>query len=233
MYQIKCDGVSVGYEKDCIVKNCTFEIMHGDYICMIGENGVGKSTLMKGILGLAPIQAGEVKLGEGMNRTNIGYLPQQNSIQKEFPASVYEVVLSGCINKIGHSPFYKKEHKKLAYEQMKKLDIENLKNETFGNLSGGQQQRVLLARALCATDKIIFLDEPVSGLDPVVTEEFYRLLSKCNKEMGITIVMISHDLSNSLKYANKILHIRKDDYSFETIEEHLANCTKQTGKKEA
>lgn len=220
MYQIKCDNLCVGYEKDSIVKNCTFEIEKGDYICILGENGVGKSTLVKGILGLAPLQGGEILFGEGITKKNIGYLPQQNMTQTDFPASVYEVVLSGCINKIGMSPFYKKEHKKLAKENMEKLNILNLKNRQFVTLSGGQQQRVLLARALCATDKIIFLDEPVSGLDPKVTAEFYSLISWCNKSMGISIVMISHDVQNALEYANKILLIKEDDYLFTTTQDY-------------
>lgn len=231
MYQLKCENLSVGYEKDCIVKDCSFEIEKGDYICILGENGVGKSTLMKGILGLAPLQGGSILYGEGITKKNIGYLPQQNGIQTDFPASVYEVVLSGCINKIGFSPFYKKEHKLLAKENMKKLDILNLKNQPFGTLSGGQQQRVLLARALCATDKLIFLDEPVSGLDPKVTAEFYELLSKCNRTMNISIVMISHDIQNALQYANKILVIREKDYLFTTVQEYK-DSVKGTGYAE-
>lgn len=220
MYQLKCENLSVGYEKDCIVKNCSFEIEKGDYICIIGENGVGKSTLMKGILGLVPLQGGEILFGEGVTKRNIGYLPQQNGVQTDFPASVYEVVLSGCINKIGYSPFYKKEHKLSAKENMRRLDILDLKNQPFGTLSGGQQQRVLLARALCATDKLIFLDEPVSGLDPRVTAEFYALLSKCNRTMNISIVMISHDIQNALKFANKVLVIREADYLFTTVDNY-------------
>ncbi len=220
MYQLKCENLSVGYEKDCIVKNCSFEIEKGDYICIIGENGVGKSTLMKGILGLVPLQGGEILYGEGVTKRNIGYLPQQNGVQTDFPASVYEVVLSGCINKIGYSPFYKKEHKLSAKENMGRLDILDLKNQPFGTLSGGQQQRVLLARALCATDKLIFLDEPVSGLDPRVTAEFYALLSKCNRTMNISIVMISHDIQNALKFANKVLVIREADYLFTTVDKY-------------
>ncbi len=220
MYQLKCENLSVGYEKDCIVKNCSFEIEKGDYICIIGENGVGKSTLMKGILGLVPLQGGEILYGEGVTKRNIGYLPQQNGVQTDFPASVYEVVLSGCINKIGYSPFYKKEHKLSAKENMRRLDILDLKNQPFGTLSGGQQQRVLLARALCATDKLIFLDEPVSGLDPRVTAEFYALLSKCNRTMNISIVMISHDIQNALKFANKVLVIREADYLFTTVDNY-------------
>lgn len=220
MYQLKCENLSVGYEKDCIVKNCSFEIEEGDYICIIGENGVGKSTLMKGILGLVPLQGGEILFGEGVTKRNIGYLPQQNGVQTDFPASVYEVVLSGCINKIGYSPFYKKEHKLSAKENMRRLDILDLKNQPFGTLSGGQQQRVLLARALCATDKLIFLDEPVSGLDPRVTAEFYALLSKCNRTMNISIVMISHDIQNALKFANKVLVIREADYLFTTVDNY-------------
>ena len=220
MYQLKCENLSVGYEKDCIVKNCSFEIEKGDYICIIGENGVGKSTLMKGILGLVPLQGGEILYGEGVTKRNIGYLPQQNGVQTDFPASVYEVVLSGCINKIGYSPFYKKEHKLSAKENMRRLDILDLKNQPFGTLSGGQQQRVLLARALCATYKLIFLDEPVSGLDPRVTAEFYALLSKCNRTMNISIVMISHDIQNALKFANKVLVIREADYLFTTVDNY-------------
>jgi zinc transport system ATP-binding protein len=150
---------------------------------------------------------GVIETGEGLFPNEIGYLPQQTVVQRDFPASVREIVLSGCLSRTGMRPYYNRSEKKLAHENIKKLGIENLTNRCYRDLSGGQQQRVLLARALCATRKMLLLDEPVSGLDPKVTAEMYSIISRLNKEDGITVIMISHDAAASLKYANHILHI--------------------------
>ncbi|MBO4251797.1 MAG: ABC transporter ATP-binding protein, partial [Clostridia bacterium] len=186
-----------------------FDIESGDYIAIVGENGAGKSTLMKTLLGLLPPVSGEIVFGEGLKKNEIGYLPQQTVVQKDFPASVWEVVISGCLSKTGLRPFYNKEEKKAALENIEKMGLTDLKTRSYRELSGGQQQRVLLARALCATKKILLLDEPVSGLDPIVTAEMYELIEKLNKD-GTTIIMISHDIRSALDYANKILHVGKE-----------------------
>ncbi len=206
MSQIVCKNLSVGYEGKTVLENLNFEINQGDYLCIIGENGSGKSTLMKTLLGLQPKLSGEIIYGDGLKSNEIGYLPQQTVVQKDFPASVYEIVISGCLGRIGLKPFYGKAEKELALENMKKMGIEHFKNRCYRELSGGQQQRVLLARALCATRKALLLDEPVSGLDPIVTAEMYELIEMLNKE-GITVIMISHDIGAALRYATHILHI--------------------------
>ena len=203
---LKCEHVDFGYENYDVVKDVSLEICQGDYLCIVGENGSGKSTLMKTILGLQMPISGRILTGDGLRKNEIGYLPQQTVIQKDFPASVREIVLSGCLGR-GSRPFYHKEEKKLAAEAMEKMQITRLARRCYRELSGGQQQRVLLARALCATQKMLLLDEPVSGLDPKVTAEMYALIQKLNYEDGITVVMISHDLSAALQYASHILHI--------------------------
>lgn len=219
--QLSCENITIAYEKNIVVKNISFQIEQGDYMCILGENGAGKSTLLKGILGLVPLVDGTVLLEGDMKKIDIGYLPQQTQIQKDFPASVYEVVLSGCLNQKGKSFFYHAKEKERAEYNLKRLGIEELKKKSYRNLSGGQQQRVLLARALCATDKIIFLDEPISGLDPVVTTEFYQLIERINREDNISVVMISHDINTALKSADKILHIKKEEAFFGTKAEYL------------
>ena len=188
-------------------KTLSFEVFAGDYLCIVGENGSGKSTLMKTILGLQMPISGRILTGDGLRKNEIGYLPQQTVVQKDFPASVREIVLSGCQGRCGSRPFYSKEEKKLAADAMEKMQITPLAKRCYRTLSGGQQQRVLLARALCATRKMLLLDEPVSGLDPKVTAEMYALIQKLNYEDGITVVMISHDLNAALQYASHILHI--------------------------
>lgn len=220
MALLKCIDVNLGYDNQIIVEGLNLEVNPGDYLCIVGENGSGKSTLMKTILKLKKPLSGEIIMGDGLIQNEIGYLPQQTIIQKDFPASVEEIVLSGCLNNSGLKPFYSKEQKQLARENMEKMGITHLSNRCYRELSGGQQQRVLLARALCATHKILLLDEPVSGLDPVVTEEMYNLINELNKKYHITIIMISHDLSSTIKYATHILHISHKPLFFGKVEDY-------------
>ena len=219
MSQIECKDVSVKYENQVVLEDISFSIEQGDYLCIVGENGSGKSTLVKTILGLENSKLGQIVFGEGLNKNEIGYLPQQTQAQKDFPASVYEVVLSGCLNSKGFSPFYSMKDKKLANEMIKSLGIENIKRKSFRELSGGQQQRVLLARALCATKKIIILDEPITGLDPTVTREMYSLIKEINKKV-ITIIMVSHDINFAVNNASKILHLKKNIKFFGNTEDY-------------
>ncbi len=215
---ITATDLSLGYDGRIVVQNLNFSVSKGDYLCIIGENGSGKTTLMKTLLHLKEPLGGRIETGDGLKKNEIGYLPQQTIIQKDFPASVREIVLSGCQGRCGLRPFYSKEEKKLAKENMERMGITDLAGRCYRNLSGGQQQRVLLARALCATRKVLLLDEPVAGLDPKVTAQMYDLIEELNKE-GITIIMISHDLSAAIQYASHILHIgdvvffgSKEDY---------------------
>ncbi|MBO4347232.1 MAG: metal ABC transporter ATP-binding protein [Lachnospiraceae bacterium] len=221
MAQIKGTGVSVGYEKKIVADNINFEINEGDYLYIVGENGSGKSTLMKCILGLEKVVAGNIVYGDNLKQKEIGYLPQQTFIQRDFPATVQEIVLSGCLNQLGFRPFFGKKEKQRAEEAMKKLEITDLAKRSYPELSGGQQQRVLLARALCATGKVLLLDEPVAGLDPYAQEQLYTLIYKINKEEKITIIMVSHDLEAAKKYATHILHIGKEKSVFCTKHEFL------------
>ncbi|MCR4615740.1 MAG: ABC transporter ATP-binding protein [Clostridiales bacterium] len=221
MSLLTCQDLSLGYDGREIVRGLNFTIGPGDYLCIVGENGSGKSTLMKTILGLqAPID-GKVLTGDGLKPTEIGYLPQQTVVQKDFPASVWEIVLSGCGNRMGLRPFYTKEEKQLARENIEKMGLTQLTKQCYRELSGGQQQRVLLARALCATRKMLLLDEPVSGLDPKVTAEMYDLIESLNKSDGITVIMISHDIDAAVKYADHILHIGQEIF-FGTKDEYVA-----------
>ena len=199
------ENIAIGYDNNPIVENLTFAIEKGDYLTILGENGAGKSTLLKTMLGLIKPLSGRIVFDAEVKKTDIGYLPQQTVVQRDFPASVWEIVISGCLSKNGLRPFYSKEDKALAEANIKRLGLEQLKKRCYRELSGGQQQRVLLARALCASDKILVLDEPVTGLDPKVTVQLYELIDSLNKE-GITIIMISHDLQ-ALKHANKVLHL--------------------------
>lgn len=220
MAQLVCENLAVGYDGKAILQNLNFEINAGDYLCIVGENGSGKSTLMKTILGLQPPVSGKITAGDGLKKTEIGYLPQQTSSQRDFPASVKEIVLSGCQGRCGMRPFYTKEEKRLAADAMEKMQISEYAKRCYKELSGGQQQRVLLARALCATRKILLMDEPVSALDPKATAEMYALIEKLNREDGITVIMISHDVQAAVHYANHILHIG-DSVFFGTREEYL------------
>lgn len=227
MALIKCDNISLSYDGKTVISDLSVEIKQGQYFCIVGENGSGKSTLLKGILGLKKPSKGSITYGDGLTLNEIGYIPQQTNIQRDFPASVYEVVISGCINNMGLKPFYTKKEKNIALSNMERLGISELRHTPYNTLSGGQQQRVLLARALCATKKILLLDEPVAGLDPVVTAELYALVKKIN-DSGITIVMISHDLNGVLNEASHILQLNHHSSFYGTREEYFNS---EIGKK--
>ena len=207
MALIECINASFGYDDKAVLTDVSFSVDEGDYLCIVGENGSGKSTLMKGILGIKKPLSGSVKYSDGLKSNEIGYLPQQTAVQKEFPASVFEVVLSGRLNSLGAKPFYSKADKKDAEQKLAMLGMGEFNNKCYMELSGGQQQRVLLARALCATKKLILLDEPVSGLDPVVTLEMYKLIKDINEKAKITVIMVSHDTAAAAKYSSHILHL--------------------------
>ncbi len=227
---INCENLTVSYEGKTIIDNLSFGIDRGDYLCIVGENGSGKTTLMKTLLGLKKPDGGSVRFEDGCDVCGnkqkdcrkdhkIGYLPQQTDFQKDFPASVWEIVLSGTLNEKKFKPFYTRTDKKQALDALERMGIGNLKKTSYMNLSGGQQQRVLLARAICATEDILFLDEPVAGLDPKVTADMYTLIRQLNED-GITIVMISHDIESAIEYSNRILHLGKDVRFFGTTEDY-------------
>lgn len=218
---IKCQNLSVGYEDKTVFSNLSFTVKSGSYLYILGENGTGKSTLIKSLLKLNKPFSGKIEYCPQLKSTEIGYLPQQNNIQRDFPASVYEIVLSGCINRLGLSPVFTKKHHKKAIHNMELLDIVHLKKASYQELSGGQQQRVLLARALCASSKALLLDEPATGLDPIATSELYNLIFKLNNEYKITVITVSHDLDAAVKYASNILYLEKDGYFYGTKDEYL------------
>lgn len=220
MALIKTEELTLSYENMTVIDKMSFEVNSGNYLCIIGENGSGKSTLMKALLSLKKPVSGNIIFGDGLKKNEIGYLPQQTGAQKDFPASVGEVVASGCLNSRGLRPFYSARERALAMENMMKLGIWDLRRRSYRELSGGQQQRVLLARALCATKKLLLLDEPVSGLDPMVTNELYGLISGINKS-GVTVIMVTHDISAALQYASHILCMRQGEWYFGTRQQFL------------
>ena len=227
MALISCKDLTMRYENQVAVDHVTFQIQEGDYLCIVGENGSGKSTLLKGLLGLLHPASGSITYGDGLKRNMIGYLPQQTVVQKDFPASVWEVVLSGCLNRRGLRPFYSTAERQRARENIARMDIGAIVKSCYRDLSGGQQQRVLLARALCATEKLLLLDEPVTGLDPVATAELYALIRQLNRQ-GVTIVMVSHDINCSVHNAGKILHMGTGVQFFGSSEDY---CSSPLGQR--
>ncbi len=219
MVLIKCENVSLGYDGKEILTDISFELNTGDYLCIVGENGSGKSTLMKGLLGLIRPYKGKIETASG----NIGYLPQQTILQKDFPVSVNEVILSGCLAKHKVNPFYTKADRQAADEAAEKLEISELKKKCYQELSGGQQQRVLLARALCAAGELLILDEPAARLDPIITSELYDIIEVLNKNDKMTVIMVSHDIKAAIKYASHIIHIGNNSYFFGTKEEYTSS----------
>ncbi|MDR1541088.1 MAG: ABC transporter ATP-binding protein [Clostridiales bacterium] len=220
---ITCQNASFAYDGITVASGLNFSVCRGDYLCIVGENGSGKSTLIKGLLRLKPVQSGVIFTGDGLKANEIGYLPQQTDAQKDFPASAYEVVLSGRMSIRGLRPFYSKSDKNACEENLRRLGIENLKNSCYRELSGGQQQRVLLARALCATRKMLLMDEPTAGLDPAATQDLYKEIEKLNKDGGITIIMVSHDIPSSIKYASHILHMKGRQLFFGAASSYISS----------
>lgn len=217
---ITCQNISLSYENNTVLSDLSFTVNLRDYLCIVGENGSGKSTLIKALLSLKSISNGIIQFGDGLKQNEIGYLPQQTNIQKDFPASVWEVVLSGCLNSRGLHPFYSKAERTKTLLNIEKLSLTEFKKHSYRELSGGQQQRVLLARALCATKKLLLLDEPVAGLDPIVTNELYGMIRQINVE-GITIIMVSHDINSAVKYASHILHLQNKPIFVGTTSDYL------------
>lgn len=221
MAQLTCTDLTLGYEGVPVTEHLSFSVNAGDYLYIVGENGSGKSTLIKALLRLKAPMAGEIETGDGLQPEEIGYLPQQTAVQRDFPASVQEIVRSGCLNRSGFRPFYTKQEKQLAQENMERLGIAHLAKRCYRELSGGQQQRVLLARALGATQKMLLLDEPVTGLDPKAQTELYELIQQLNQQDGITILMVSHDMEAAVRYATHVLHISKTPLFFGTKADYL------------
>lgn len=226
MAQLIVENVSLGYDGVPVAEHLSFTVNKGDYLCVVGENGSGKSTLIKTILRLAKPICGTITEGDGFSHKQIGYLPQQTPIQRDFPASVFEVVLSGRVGRMGFRPFYTKKDKQIALTNMRRLGIESLADRCYRELSGGQQQRVLLARALCATGDMLLLDEPMAGLDPKVTAELYSLIKALNQKDGITVVMVSHDVT-AVDHASHVLHVSASHNFFGTV----ANYRKTVGSQ--
>ena len=220
---IKAKDLSFAYDGKIAAEKLNFEVCENEYICIVGENGSGKSTLLKGLLKLITPFSGSAEYDSGAKPEVTGYLPQQTSIQRDFPAGVFEVVLSGRLNSAGLRPFYSKADKEAALLNMQRTGISDLRKMSYRELSGGQQQRVLLARALCAAKKIIYLDEPAAGLDPLAAQEMYSQIYELNKNSGIAVVMVSHDINAAVKYADKILHLSRTQLFFGTAGEYAAS----------
>ncbi len=224
---LQCSNLAIGYDNHIILKDINIDIAAGEYICMFGDNGSGKSTLVKTILGLIPKMKGNIIFGEDLKQRSIGYLPQKNNNLSDFPASVYEVVRSGCLNRLGYRPFYGKNEVQKTKRAMEILNITELSNRSFSELSGGQQQRVLLARALCATDKLLILDEPFTGLDGVTAKQLHATLDRINHELGVTIIIVSHFIEDILKHATKVIHLNQNCMFCGTPKEYIDHYKKE------
>ena len=220
---INVQNASFRYDGKEVVSGLQFAVGRGDYLCVVGENGSGKSTLVKGLLGLKSPASGSISFEDGLRAREIGYLPQQKDSQRDFPASVLEVVLSGTLNSLGLRPFYTRKQREIAEAQLFCVGLTQLRNASFRDLSGGQQQRALLARALAATQKLIILDEPISGLDPLATAEMYRLIQHVNRDHGVTVIMVSHDPHAAAHEAKNILHLDNQQLFFGSAADYRAS----------
>lgn len=225
---LECRELTASYDVTTVIKNLSFEVKEGDYLCILGENGSGKSTLVKCLLGMKNADSGRIIYGDGLTAKDIGYLPQKTELQKDFPATVREVVISGCLSRRGLRPFYSAAEKEIAEKTMERLNIADLARRSCRELSGGQQQRMLLARAMCAAKKLLLLDEPVTGLDPAATSEMYDLIAELNRKDKMTVIMVTHDIPSAVEYSSRILCLCSSDESFygtpeEYTSSHISN----------
>lgn len=204
MALIRLEDAVISYEGSVAVSGASFAVEKGDYLVILGENGSGKSSIMKAMLGLVRLKSGKIEYGEGLRQNMIGYLPQISRIQRDFPASVEEVVISGMVSRMTNPFFMGRAQKERARDQMELMGVYEYRKKSYRALSGGQQQRVLLARAMCATDSILLLDEPVTGLDPQTTGEMYSIIHMLNRR-GVAIVTVSHDMRGALRDARHVL----------------------------
>ena len=184
MTLIQCCDLSLGYEGKCVLSHLELSVQEGDYLAIVGENGAGKSTLLKGILGLIRPTGGHIHFH--LPPREIGYLPQQTPIQRDFPASVMEVVLSGLLASKGYAPFYTRADRETALAKLRLLGAEDLANRCYRELSGGQ--------------------------DPTVTNELYDVVDKLNHEQGVTVIMVTHDVPEALRHASRILHLGAEHF---------------------
>lgn len=220
MALIGIKNVTIAFEGAVAVENVSLSVKRGEYLVIVGENGSGKSTLMRAMLGLVRPKTGRIIYGDGLHKNQIGYLPQQTEAQRDFPASVEEVILSGCVSRMGFRWRFSRQQREKALANMELLDVAKFRKKSYRNLSGGQQQRVLLARALCATDSILLLDEPVTGLDPAAAEEMYSIIRKLNKDHGVAVVMVSHDIHGAIRDADKVLVMGRSVNFLGTVSEY-------------
>ena len=202
---IKCRQLTLGYGSKDLVRDLDYDVNVEDYLCIIGRNGSGKTTFLRGLAGLLSPKSGDIELCEGLKKSEIGYLPQMTLVQRDFPASVEEIVLSAFQGKHRLLPFYGRAHRERAMECMALTRTESLRKSCFRELSGGQKQRVLLARALCAAERLLLLDEPVTGLDPESADTMYRIIKDLHKN-GMTIVMVTHDVDSALDDATRVMN---------------------------
>lgn len=220
MSAVSVSDVTLSYDNLTVAEHVSFDVEFGDYVCIVGENGTGKSTLLKTVVGIHQPKSGHILFDCDIRNGDIGYLPQQTVVRDDFPASVGEIVLSGCLGLLGKRPFFGAEERRIADKNMDLLGISDLKKTSFRELSGGQRQRVLLAKALCCARKILVLDEPVTGLDPLVTADMYSILRLINGE-GVTIIMVSHEIGEAVKQASKILHLKHGVEFYGKTEDYL------------
>lgn len=223
MSLLECKKLSIGYQNKVVCKDISFKVERGEYVCVIGENGSGKSTMLKTILGLNKAISGKIIFDDDFNKSAIGYLPQQSGIQKDFPATVKEIVMSGFLGKIGLRPFYNRKEKDKATAIMRELEILEFQKKSMRDLSGGQQQRVLLARALCASDELLIMDEPINNLDAKSMKSFYKLISKLNRENNITIMLVTHDIEKVIKDVNHIIYLKDNTLKFSGTQRDFLN----------
>jgi zinc transport system ATP-binding protein len=211
----------LGFGDNIVINNASLVLEEGDFACIVGANGAGKSTLVRAILGLIKPLGGDIHYCGDLKQTQIGYLPQETRPDSNFPATVEEIVLSGCLGHMGWKPFYCHKEKQHIRRSLKILGIESLAKKRFVDLSGGQKQKVLLARSLSATTKMIILDEPSNSLDHKSRKDFYKTLKNLNREQGLTILMITHDLDADDLIGNKVIAIKEGKVTLSETNDYL------------
>jgi len=228
---IEAEGVTITRSGERVIEDASFEVLSGDFVGVVGPNGGGKTTLLKATLGLLPRDSGTIKLfGEPIERfkdwRRVAYVGQDSiNFDQTFPLSVRELVGLGRINRENIGRRLTSDDWRHVDETLKFMGISDLAERRIGELSGGQKQRVFVAKAMARDPELLLLDEPVAGVDPETQERFYMKLSNLNKQRGVTIIDVSHDLSSVFCRMSRVICINRkvnvadigDEASFTTV----------------
>jgi ABC-type Mn2+/Zn2+ transport system ATPase subunit len=213
---VRFEGVCVDRQGRRVLEDISFSLRAGHFLGVVGPNGAGKTTLLRAMLGLVPIAAGHIEVfgrPPGGASPEVGYVPQRHAVAPSFPATVRDVVMMGRLPRLGWLGRPSAADRDSVARSLARVGMQDRADRPIGRLSGGEQRRAMLAQALCASQKLLVLDEPTIGLDLPAEQSFYALLRSLKEELGLTVIAVSHDLvalaaeADELVCINRTMHV--------------------------